>query len=190
MPTLLGSGPIPAYGADVALRPLARLFNVTPTVRAGYTLVHNFRAPPDQRLRHHFTAALEIQSQRLGREHIAVAEVLNDLGLIAQLEHRPMEAERWYSESLGIRSRLLGHDHPEIAGVLSNLGSVMLSQNRLDEAEEMHRRALAIRVEEYGPQHPTVATSHKNLGLVYLRRHEPEARFRPALAPADSRLQV
>ena len=100
--------------------------------------------------------ALAIAQAAFGPDHERVAQVLNDLGRLYELQQQQIGlAEESYARALAIRERLHSK-HAAIAQSMSNLARVYLAQRRYAEAESFYRRALAIIEPEIPPDHPVL----------------------------------
>jgi len=71
-----------------------------------------------------YTRALAMLEKVLGKKHIEVAIVLNDMGLIYNHQSRYSDSEPLLLRSLEIRKELLGPRHPYVAVVQNNLGNL------------------------------------------------------------------
>jgi serine/threonine protein kinase/Tfp pilus assembly protein PilF len=96
-----------------------------------------------------------------------VAEVLHDLGILADAVGKPAEGESRLRRALAIEEKVLAPDDPQVARTVNSLGSTLWSQGRYREAEPLFVRALALKEQRLGPSHPDVATSAANLGVLY-----------------------
>ncbi len=81
----------------------------------------------------------------LGPEHPDVAQSLNNLALLYQVQGNYAEAEPLYRRSLAIYEKVLGPEHPKVAQSLENYAALLRETGRADEAAEMEARAKAIR---------------------------------------------
>src|SRR5437762_11344774 len=68
-----------------------------------------------------YLRALAIAEQAFGPDHLEVATVLNNLGVVYKYLACFAEASRFYQRSLAITKRVLGQDHPEVATLYHNL---------------------------------------------------------------------
>ena len=97
--------------------------------------------------------AVRLSEQEFGPDHLANAEMLNNLATMYNAQGRYGEAEPFYQRSLNIVEKALGPDHPNLATSLNNLALLYYAQGRYDEAESLFKRALAIRESVLGPEH-------------------------------------
>jgi CHAT domain-containing protein len=128
--------------------------------------------------------ALSLAEKRLGTEHPTVAEWVNHIAYLNDMQGRYPEAERLYRRALAMREKALGANHPAVAATLNNLAGSYQEQGRYAEAEPLFRRALAIREKALGKNHGDFAQSLHNLGLLLSaqgRYSEAEPLFRQGL---------
>jgi tetratricopeptide (TPR) repeat protein len=114
-----------------------------------------------------FNRALAIGENRLGINHLSVANSLNNLALLYQLQGRYAEAEIYCKRSLEINKEQLGSDHSNVAGNLINLAALYRSQQRYQEVEKLYNDALNITISSLGDTHPNVANCLNNLAVFY-----------------------
>ena len=104
---------------------------------------------PDQ-ARQQFQRALMLRRAWLGPDHLAVADVLQQLGTLCVLLAKYAEAESDFTECMRIRRDTLGMEHILVASSLCDLGVVCYRTGRYEEAEQSFRRALII-TDRLGP---------------------------------------
>jgi CHAT domain-containing protein/tetratricopeptide (TPR) repeat protein len=121
-----------------------------------------------------FSAAAEIWEKViqqsvgfLGKEHPAVAEAINNLGLVYLAQGDYSKAEKLLIRSLVISEKALGASHLNVAATLSSLGRVYKMQGDFSRAEQLLSRSLAIKESALGPGHPGVAKALSNLAGLY-----------------------
>ncbi len=110
--------------------------------------------------------SLALRRRLFGEEHPAVAESLEALGNLVQIQGDLDRAEALQRQGLRIRRKLLGNDDPAVALSLNGLATVLTAKAQYDEAERLLREALAINRRHYGNEHQEVATDLGNLGYV------------------------
>ncbi len=110
--------------------------------------------------------ALALARKLYGNEHLAVAQVLLNLGLVLRDQGRLAEAETLFSQSLAMRRKLLGDEHLDVAWSLDDLAVVLRDQGRLAEAEPLFRQVLAMRRKLLGNEHSDVAQALAELAWV------------------------
>ncbi|CAN0212696.1 unnamed protein product [Ectocarpus sp. 6 AP-2014] len=109
-----------------------------------------------------YVRSLAINEKALGRDHPAVATILNNLAGLLHSQGKYEEAEPLYVRSLAINEKALGPDHPAVAAILNDLAGLLHSQGKYEKAELLYVRSLAINEKVYGADHPAVATSLNN----------------------------
>jgi len=112
------------------------------------------------------TDAIGTAEWAFGRQHVAVALVLNDLGALHRQTRRFDSAYRLHRNALAITSRVLGTAHPQTADILDNLTALEVAAGEGRRAEPFARRALAIREQTLGPDHPRVGTAAASLASI------------------------
>lgn len=86
---------------------------------------------------------LRIYELSMGRDHMDVGIIANNLAMLYHRWNKLEEAEMFYERALGIKRRVLGPHHTEVATLMSNYASLLLKRNKIQEA-----RALAARANE------------------------------------------
>jgi CHAT domain-containing protein len=114
--------------------------------------------------------ALVLREALLGGSHPEVANCLDLLGRLHQLQGNFFQAEPLLQRGLAIREEVLGKSHPDVATSLNNLARLYWWQGLYDRAEPLLQRALAIREAALGKHHPDVATSLNNLSALYWKQ--------------------
>ena len=107
--------------------------------------------------------ALAMVTERLGAEHLEVAQSLVALAWALLDTGKASEAEPLCRQALAMRRKLLGDEHLDVAGSLAVLSMALHDQNKWAEAETACRQALAMRRKLLGEDHPDVSTSLDNL---------------------------
>ena len=137
-------------GCGKAATPEAKLMTLTTRYTALYRRDRYAEAIPVAE------RALATAQAAFGPDHEQVAQVLNDLGRLYELQQNQIGlAEESYARALAVRERLHSK-HAAIAQSMSNLARVYLAQRRYAEAESFYRRALAIIEPEIPPDHPVL----------------------------------
>jgi len=98
--------------------------------------------------------ALAIAETNFGAESTAVAEVLNQIGMLGKYDGRFDEAEAAYSRALRI---VAGSEHALAADLNHNLGGLEHTRGNFAKGEPFARRSVEIRSRLYGPDHPDTA---------------------------------
>jgi CHAT domain-containing protein/Tfp pilus assembly protein PilF len=138
-----------------------------------------------------YERALAISEVALGNEHLDVAALLKNIGVLLTLQSRYADAEPQLRRSLTIKEKALGGEHLDVAQSLNSLADLYRVSGRGKEAESLYERSLAIREKALGPDHRDVAQSLNNLALLYEARHEyakAEQYFGRSLAIAERTL--
>ena len=107
------------------------------------------------------------ERQRFEGETVAVASIMNIIGLFLYDMALYPSAIPFYERALEIKEKVLGPDHPDVTESLSNLAALYKSQGRYGEAKPLFTRALTIREKTLGPNHPDVTTSLNNLAELH-----------------------
>jgi tetratricopeptide (TPR) repeat protein/CHAT domain-containing protein len=129
--------------------------------------------------------SLALAEGQFGPDHPDVAEAVNNLALLSQVQGRYDEAERLHRRALAITEKTRGPEHPDVGTSLSNLASLYQALGRYAEAEPLHQRALTITEQARGPEHPDVGIRLNNLAELFRaqgRYAEAEPLYRRSLA--------
>ena len=122
---------------------------------------------------------------RRGPQDEALAQSLNDLGVLRREKGDLSDAAQMLGEALAMRRRLLGREHRDVAVTLVELGRVYSDRGNNERAEPLFREALQIRRKVLGEEHQETATSLNDLALVLWGKGDlpgAAALFRQALA--------
>jgi tetratricopeptide (TPR) repeat protein len=124
-----------------------------------------------------------------GPNHLDVAGVLSDLGVIRLREGRHREAQDFLQRALSIQEQNLGLKHPYIAITLNNLATCALNQGEPAKTASLLVRALAIQRAALGEESSEVATTLLHLAnahykLAYFSESEREGRQALRIAEA------
>jgi Tfp pilus assembly protein PilF len=98
--------------------------------------------------------------------HPALAEALNNLGLLLYTSGEYERSAALLLQSITMKRVLLGYKHPEIAIGLNNLAMLMQDKGNLPAADSLFRQALAMHRDLEGNSHPDVANTLNNLAFV------------------------
>lgn len=145
-----------------------------------------------------FRRALVVGEAELGRTHVEVVKVKNDLGLALRDFGRLDEAEALFAEAIQLGEATLPPGHPDMADRYNNLGLVYHDRayvsgevEDLDKAEEAYRRALEISEASLPPDHTDIPIRLNNLGLILRDRgafEKAEATLKRAVALDEAAL--
>ena len=82
-----------------------------------------------------FRESLAINKKRLGEDHPAIADSLNDVGAMSHRQGNYAQAEALYREALAIRRKHLGSEHPRTAVSSNHVADALMKQHKYAEAE-------------------------------------------------------
>lgn len=122
----------------------------------------------------------------LGTDHLSVAKLNNNHGLILQSIDRHDEAIERFERAISIWEATMGAHHVELWISQNNLANSLYDQARYEEAVAIHQRILEERRELFGANPPDVATTLNNLGNAYTG----VGRSREALEAFDEALGI
>jgi len=113
---------------------------------------------------------------RRGPENEALAQTLNDLGVLRRIKGDSPAAARLLGEALAIRRKLLGNDHVDVAVTASELSRAFRDLGDGERAEALLLETLRIRRKIFGEEHTETATTENDLALLLLDQGKlPEA---------------
>src|SRR5581483_9408515 len=110
--------------------------------------------------------AQSLEEKLLGPDHLKVALMLHNRGLIAYRRRDFGTSEKFYQRSLAIKEKVLGPVHPWDGITLNNLGLLYWRQDENAKAAEYFRRSEAIFEKFDGPESLPVAQTLSNLGIM------------------------
>jgi TPR repeat protein/CHAT domain-containing protein/Tfp pilus assembly protein PilF len=113
----------------------------------------------------HYRRCLALREEKMGKEHVHVANVLNNLALLLTNTLRPREAEPLYKRAVPIFEK--SGDTVKLADVLNNLGTLYQGIGRPEEGEPLVLRALKIREDRVPVDEADVADSCVTLANGY-----------------------
>lgn len=122
--------------------------------------------------RRHTEQAGKMLAKGLGSDHIELAVIDNNLGVINMHMALYEQAIVHHERALAIRESALGPGHPHVALSLSNLAVVVRKLGRHEEAISLHRRSREIREAALGADHPLVATNWNGEGVAFMGQGE------------------
>ncbi len=111
--------------------------------------------------------ALALERGRQG-DDLAIADRLNDLGLVLWDMGRLDEAKSALEQTLEVRQSALGRDHPEVAATLNNLGAVLCDLEIGAEARDALNEAIGIWMADHKSGTPAIALALSNLGVALM----------------------
>ncbi|MEZ4383872.1 MAG: serine/threonine-protein kinase [Nannocystaceae bacterium] len=124
--------------------------------------------------RRHLEVSRGLRERYLGDDHPLVAETINNLAAVADLQGDLRAALDLYRRALALREAALRPDHPVIAATLTGLAGVLARQGDDEGAEATYARALEIDRAAFGDAHPRVARILHNMGVAARHRGELE----------------
>ena len=116
------------------------------------------------------------QVQQEGPKNVHYAQVIFQLGIIAQHEGQEKQAESYFWEALTLWAQSVGPEHPHMASTLSALADLFEKRGNMDNALPLLKRAAAIEEKAWGQSDsrrlPTLLAYHQ---LLLKARHTTEA---------------
>lgn len=107
--------------------------------------------------------AVKNTEDRLGPDHLKVADGLNYLACFYSHQGDYTNARHAYERVLGIRKKVLGPEHPSVASTMKALAGTFCSEGNYEEAETLYLQALAIMKKTLGADHPHMSFCLYNL---------------------------
>jgi serine/threonine protein kinase/tetratricopeptide (TPR) repeat protein len=105
-----------------------------------------------------------------GGESVALAQGLNDLGVLLREKNDLADATPLLEEALRMRRALLGSAHKDVAVTIVELGRAYEDRGMMDRAEALFRESLVVREKVFGDGHRETATSKSDLAHVLRNR--------------------
>jgi CHAT domain-containing protein len=87
-----------------------------------------------------YRRSLEMNEAELGKDHLEVVQILNNLAELYRATARYAESERLFQRCLQIREVKLGKDHPNVADSLDGLTVLLADQGRWQGAADLAER--------------------------------------------------
>ena len=131
----------------------------------------------------HLARALKIREE-LGRESLAVAQVLNKLAGLWLRRGRAADARTAYERALAIATAQLGDQHPAVAIARANVCFLDAEAGKLEPARACQEAVLVTLERALGAEHPQVAWALNEVALVQREQGDvagAERRFTRAL---------
>jgi len=101
----------------------------------------------------HFSHALRIQRQVLGKDHFRVGSILSSMGNALRRTSTPSEtAIVCYNESLRISRLRFGQNHTTVASALFDIGNLHDSNQNFNKAMHYYQRALSVYRQKYSKE--------------------------------------
>lgn len=117
-----------------------------------------------------FEKALQINLQKLGKNHPDVATVWNDIGNALDSLGKHVEAINCYKKALQIDLQKFGASHPNVARDWNSLGLAWRNLNSYDKAIEYFEKALRSDLKNFGEHDHNVAKDRNNLGISWRKK--------------------
>lgn len=111
-------------------------------------------------------AALRLQEDVLGSNHLSTTEVLMGLSALNNALGDYPKARTYLGRALASRTEILGPDHPGTASCLNSMGTLTDLMGDPAAARPFFERALEIRKKVLGPTDPLTAESLQNYGYI------------------------
>lgn len=116
-----------------------------------------------------YMKALGLIEAKRGKDHIAVADCLDDLAAFYVEIQKFDEVAPLARRALAIRTAKFGPDHPAVAKSLHTLAVFHAQKKEFDKAEPLHLQALAIRRASLGDDHADTVRSLHDLAETAFR---------------------
>jgi tetratricopeptide (TPR) repeat protein len=91
----------------------------------------------NDKARQHLERALALQRAEYGNDHLSVAETLQALAPVLEIQGQVAEAERCLDEALAIRRHRLGENHPQVATTLAQVAAFATRRGDLERAASL-----------------------------------------------------
>ncbi len=118
----------------------------------------------------YFEKALAISEQHYGKNHVMVANILNNSAQVYRELGDEKKARTDLERALAISEKQLGENHVEVGNILNNLGNVYREFGTFEFVNKSKiciERALAINLLHYGKDHLQTGNTLQNLGNTY-----------------------
>ena len=103
--------------------------------------------------------ALRIKSEQLGEDHVQVAEILNNIAMLRDMQGNNAKALELTQKALTIQEQQFGRSHVSSAHSLHCKALFLKKEGELDEAVKLCKEAIKARKELLGEEHLDVASS-------------------------------
>lgn len=118
--------------------------------------------------------ARDIKVKIYGDNHVELANVYNNIGMVYYYLHNYKESLLHYELALPLFKKLFGEKHANIANCYNNMGMTYMAMNDTAMASNYLNKALETRLSLYGSKHLSVAESFNNIGSLHQQRGEHE----------------
>lgn len=116
--------------------------------------------------------AKEIKVVLYGENHVQLANVFNNLGMVNYYLQRNTEAIDYYQKALPLYLKEYGEKNANVANCYNNMGMSYFAMNDTANAKLYISKAYELRLSLYGESSLPVAESFNNLGSLYHKRGE------------------
>ena len=116
--------------------------------------------------------AKEIKVVLYGENHVHLANVFNNLGMVNYYLQRNTEAINYYQKALPLYLKEYGEKNANVANCYNNMGMSYFAMNDTANAKLYISKAFELRLSLYGESSLPVAESFNNLGSLYHKRGE------------------
>ena len=116
--------------------------------------------------------ALRLRQKLLGKDDLKVAESLDSIAGLYQMQKDNEKALKALKEAMRIRRQHFGNDHLEVATTLFGMGSTLADIGELDKAINFYNASLIIRKRRLGSSSMEVAQTFHNMGSVYALKQD------------------
>jgi tetratricopeptide (TPR) repeat protein len=130
------------------------------------------RAAEYERARLDLERGLTLREAALGRDHLSVVPVLNNLAGVYMQQGQPDKARPFAERTLTIQEATFGPAHVQLAITLNNLAALHAAEGQLDEAFIALERSLSLSERGLGPEHPDTLGALINLGMLEVQREQ------------------
>ena len=116
--------------------------------------------------------AKEIKVVLYGENHVHLANVFNNLGMVNYYLQRNTEAIDYYQKALPLFLKQYGEKNANVSNCYNNMGMSYFAMNDTANAKLYISKAFELRLSLYGESSLPVAESFNNLGSLYHKRGE------------------
>ena len=118
--------------------------------------------------------AIKIRKRLLGKDHMDVGMIYNNLSQIYREQKNYRKAEASLKKAMAIVKKKMGPEDEHLATCYNNLGLIYASQKKFKKAKDLYDKANDLATKRYGKENPLTATILKNLSDMYMDSGEYE----------------
>lgn len=111
--------------------------------------------------------ALEIGLNKLGENHVQIAKIYLEVGVVYSYKLDFEKAFEYYNKAFKMITELIGENHPMIATVYNRIGAIYYQKGDYNKALEYINKSLAIIIELEGENVTLVSDLYYNIALFY-----------------------